>query len=202
MGFRTQVCKECFLKSGWLPGAIRTVLQLSKSVKDPKQDEKYNEVKTPSSLFQVHLEIVKEMKTLLEAFHPDHMDKTYFLNDDGDDGHTFMSMGLKLKVEDAYNKAVNSEKYIQKLKLELAHFMHIQEEMKKTIKEKKEDLVHAKVCYLVRREKQKQEEAAEETDNEAEAEEAEAEGDKVNKKSNSSDEEDDSSDDDDDDFYI
>ena len=60
-----------------------------------------------------------------------------------------MSMGLKLKIEDAYNKAVNSEKYIQKLKLEVAHLMYIQEEMKKSIREKKEDLVH-----LVRREKQ------------------------------------------------
>ena len=27
-GFSTQVCKECFLKLGWLPGAIGNVLQL------------------------------------------------------------------------------------------------------------------------------------------------------------------------------
>ena len=198
----TQVGKECFLKLGWLPGAIRTVLPLRKSVKDPKKDEKYNEVK---NAIQVHLEKVKEMDTLQEAFHPEHMDKSYFLNDDGDYKYTSMSMGLKMKIEDTYNTAVNIEKYIQKLKLEMAQqpqLMHIQEEMKKTIREKRVDLVRAKVCYLVRRdsprEKQKQEEAAEETDNEAEAEEAEAEGDKVNKKSNSSDEEDDSSDDDDD----
>ena len=81
-----------------------------------------------------------------------------------------------MKTKDAYNKAVNNEKCIQKLKSEVAQLMHIQEEMKKTIREKKEYLVHAKACYLVRREKQKQEEAAEETNDESEAEEeAEAE---------------------------
>ena len=137
-GFRTQVCKEYFLKLSWLPGAIGTV-QLLKSVKDPKLDQKYNNVK---NAIQVHLEKVKEMETLPESFHPDHMDKTYFLNDDGDDEYTFMSTGLKLKIEDSFNKAMNSEKYIQKLKSDVAHLMHIQEEMKKTIRAKK-DLVRA-----------------------------------------------------------
>ena len=140
------------------------------------------------------------MKTLPEAFHPDRMDQTYFLNEDGNDEYTFVSTELKLKIKDAYNKAVNSEKYIQKLKLEMAQLMHIQE-MKKTIREKKKTLVHAKACYLVRREKQKkkqeQEAAAEETDDDAEeAEEAEADGgggDKDDQKNSSSEEEEDSS---------
>ena len=70
------------------------------------------------------------MKTLPEAFHPDHMDQTYFLNKDGDEKYTFVSTKLKLKIKDAYNKAVNSEKYIQQLKLEVAQLMHTQEEMK------------------------------------------------------------------------
>ena len=145
------------------------------------------------------------MKTLPEAFHLDHMDQTCFLNKDGDEKYTFISTELKLKIENTYNKAVNNEKNIQKLKLEVAQLMHIQEEMKKTIREKKEDLVQAKACYLVRRKKQKQEEAAEETDDEAEAEEeeAEADGDKDNKKSSSSrDSEKEDSSDDADDFDI
>ena len=70
------------------------------------------------------------MKTLPEAFHLDHMDQTYFLNKDGDEEYTFISTELKLKIKDTYNKAVNNEKYIQKLKLEVAQLMHIQEEMK------------------------------------------------------------------------
>ena len=90
------------------------------------------------------------MKTLLEGFHPDHMDQIYFLNEDGNEKYTIISTELKLKIEDSYNKAVNNEKYIQKLKLEMVQLIHIQEEMKKIIREKKEDLVHAKACYLVR----------------------------------------------------
>ena len=170
-GFRTQVCKKCFLNLGLLPGAIGTVLQLRKSVKDPKHDEKYNEV---TNAIQVHLEKVSEMKTRPKAFHPDHMDQTYFLNEDGNEEYTFVSTELKLKIKDAYHKAVNSEKYIQELKLEVAQLIHVQEEMKKIIREKKEALVLAKTCYLHRL-KKKQEAAAaeEETDDEAdEADEA------------------------------
>ena len=55
-----------------------------------------------------------------------------------------MSKGLELKIEEAYNWAVNSEKYIQKLKLEVAHLMHIQEDMKKTIRE--DDFVFVKAA--------------------------------------------------------
>ena len=33
---------------------------------------------------------------------------------------------LKLKIKDAYQKAVNSEKYIQELKLEVAQLIHVQ----------------------------------------------------------------------------
>ena len=58
-----------------------------------------------------------------------------------------------MKIKDAYNKAVNNEKYIQKLKLEVAQLMHIQEEKKETIREKKEDLVHA--TWLVARSRSK-----------------------------------------------
>ena len=224
-GFRTQVCKKCFLNLGLLPGAIGTVLQLRKSVKDPQHDEKYNEVK---KAIKVHLKEVSKMKNLPEAFHPDQMDQTFFLNKDGNEEYTFVSTELKLKIKDAYHKAVNSEKYIQKLRLEVAQLIHIQEEMKKIIREKKEALVHAKACYLARREKQEEEAAAaaeEETDDEseeAEAEEAEADeaeeadgggGDKDkeddHKSSSSSEEEDsssssssDDSDDADDDFNI
>ena len=151
------------------------------------------------------------MKILPEAFHPDQMEQTYFLNKDGNEEYTFVSTELKLKIKDAYHKAVNSEKHIKELRLEVAQLIHIQEEMKETIREKKKALVHAKACYLVRREKQEEEAAAaEETDDEAEAE-AEADGggeDKEDdhKSSSSSEEEEDSSssDDanDDDDFNI
>ena len=172
-GFRTQVCKKCFLNLGLLPGAIGTVLQLRKSVKDPKHDEKYNEV---TNAIQVHLEKVNEMKTRPKAFHPDHMDQTYFRNEDhGNEEYTFVNTELKLKIKDAYHKAVNSEKYIQELKLEVAQLIHVQEEMKKIIREKKEALVLAKTCYLHRL-KKKQEAAAAEEETDDEADEAQADG--------------------------
>ena len=41
------------------------------------------------------------METLPKAFHPDHMDKIYFLNEDGDDESKFRITGLMLKIEDA-----------------------------------------------------------------------------------------------------